>query len=184
VICSRYDRLADADNLMAGRIVEEDECHPATVPGRASARHKPGTARPRWRRETQGHGGPGPQSGIGLSPAPGRLTAYVVVCSGSTCADHLDVPPILRPRPRQRAGAGATPNVIRHTDRNFSQWHTRGIRSTANEFVSTADRGAPGVRSFTSRSGRVCRARSRHGCAMPRCARQSHRAVQGSRSMR
>src|SRR5262249_11910116 len=65
-----------------------------------------------------------------------------------------------------------TLHVIQHTDRNLLSWRIRGIRSTASAFASMAGRDAPVVRSSTSKSGRVCRARYRHGCAMPRRARR------------
>jgi asparagine synthase (glutamine-hydrolysing) len=76
------------------------------------------------------------------------------------------------------------PHVIQHTDRNLSWWRTPGIRSMVSGFVSIADRDVPVVRSSTSRCSRGTRVRSRRGCAMPRCAQRSHRAVRGSRSMR
>jgi hypothetical protein len=75
-------------------------------------------------------------------------------------------------------------HVIQHTDRNLLWLPIRGIRCTTSAFAFMAGRGVPGVKSSTSRSGRVCRARSRHGCAMPRHARRFRLAARGLRLMR
>jgi hypothetical protein len=60
-------------------------------------------------------------------------------------------------------------------------WRIPGIRFTVSAFASMGARGAPVVRSFTSRSSRVCHARFRHGCAMPRPARRFRAAARGLR---
>ena len=74
--------------------------------------------------------------------------------------------------------------VFQHTDRNLLWWRTPGIRFMVSKFAFTADRGVLAARSSTSRSGRGCLVRSRHGCAMPRFVQRSLWAAQGSRSMR
>jgi hypothetical protein len=75
-------------------------------------------------------------------------------------------------------------HVIQHTDRNLLSSLTRGIRCTVSAFGFVAGKDALVVRSSTSRSGRACRARSRHGCAMPQHVRRSRLAARGLRLMR
>jgi predicted nucleic acid-binding Zn ribbon protein len=138
-----------------------------------------------------------------LPPGPNRAVAPANRCPPAASTIVLPSAPPIRPSPAAtetgRAPAAwqtgqalpvppqhleqiAKPRVIQHTDRNLSWWRTPGIRFAVSAFACTAGMDVPGVRFSTSKSVRVCPARSRNGCATARPARRSRWVAPRSQS--